>query len=114
MLVAHANVLLSRLTQELKTARALREYAQMLLREAEQMYLADIEEGRAEADRLRRLHDTIEFGRQLFDQRAELEGGIAAGLLEDEIAALIRAEPVTPFGSGLAAALADTQAERTA
>jgi hypothetical protein len=86
----------------------------MLLREAEQMYLADIQEGRAETDRLRRLHDTIEFGRQLFDQRAELEGGIAAGLLEDEIAALIRAEPVTPFGSGLAAALADTLAERTA
>jgi hypothetical protein len=114
VLVAHANVLLSRLTQELRTARALRDYAQMLLREAEQMYLADIEEGRAEADRLRRLHDTIEFGRQLFDQRAELEGGIAAGLLEDEIAALIRAEPVTPFGSGLAVALAESPARRTA
>jgi predicted nucleic acid-binding Zn-ribbon protein len=114
VLVAHANVLLSRLTQELKTAKALREYAQMLLREAEQMYLADIQEGRAEADRLRRLHDTIEFGRQLFDQRAELEGGIAAGLLEDEIAALIRAEPVTPFGSGLAAALSESPARRTA
>ena len=114
VLVAHANVLLSRLAQELKTTRALREYAQMLLREAEQMYLADLQEERAEADRLRRLHDTIEFGRQLFDQRAELEGGIAEGLLEDEIAALIRAEPVTPFGSGLAAALADAQAEQTA
>jgi hypothetical protein len=114
VLVAHANVLLSRLTQELKTAKVLREYAQMLLREAEQMFLADIQEGRAEADRLRRLHDTIEFGRQLFDQRAELEGGVAAGLLEDEIAALIRVEPMTPFGSGLAAALSDAPARRTA
>jgi uncharacterized protein YoxC len=114
ILVAHANVLLSRLTQELKTAKVLREYAQMLLREAEQMFLADVEEGRPEADRLGRLHDTIEFGRQLFDQRADLEGGIAAGLLDDEISALIRAEPITPFGSGLAAALADTRERRTA
>lgn len=106
VLVAHANVLLSRLTQEMKTAKELREYAQMLLHEAEEMFLADLAEGRTEPDRLRRLHDTIEFGRQLYAQRAALEGPAVAGLLEDEIVALTSAEPRTIFADGLADALA--------
>lgn len=114
VLVGHANILLSRLTQELKTARELREYARMLLHEAEQMFLADVHEARSEQDRLRRLHSTIEFGRQLFAQRAALEGSVAAGLLEDEIVALIDAKPVTPFGSALGAALAEAPAQGAA
>jgi hypothetical protein len=114
VLVGHANVVLSRLTQEMKAARELREYAQMLLHEAEEMFLADIQEGRTEPDRLRRLHGTIEFGRQLYAQRAALEGPAVAGLLEDEIAALIRVEPITRFGSGLAAALDGAPAQLTA
>ena len=111
ILVSLANVLLSRLTQELKTARELREYAQMLLHEAEQMFLADSEEGRPAPDRLRRLHGTIEFGRQLYAQRAALEGTAAAGLLEDEIIARIEAEAPTSFGRALAAALTEMAAQ---
>ena len=49
VLAAHTNVLLSRLTQELKVARELREYAQMLLHEAEEMFVADTKEGRTRA-----------------------------------------------------------------
>ena len=114
LLVAHANVVLSRLTQEMKAAKELRQYAKLLLHEAEEMYLADIAEGRTEADRLRRLHDTIEFGRQLYTQRAELEGASFTGLFDAEIADLVRAEPITVFGSGLAAALPEVARERTA
>ena len=107
VLVAHANVLLSRLTEELKTARELREYAQMLLHEAEQMFIADTNEGRTEPDRLRRLRDTIDFGRQLYAQRVALEGANVAGLLEEEIAALIDSDPVTDFTLALCTALAE-------
>ena len=108
VLAAHTNVLLSRLKQELRVAQELREYAQMLLHEAEEMFVADTKEGRTTPDRLRRLRETIDFGRQLYTQRAALEGAAAAGLLEEEITTLIEAEPVTPFGSALCAALTET------
>jgi hypothetical protein len=105
ILAAHTNVLLSRLTQELKTARELREYAQMLLHEAEAMLVADTREGRTRPDRVRRLRDTIDFGRQLYAQRAALEGPAAAGLLEEEIATLVEADPTTEFSHALCEAL---------
>jgi len=114
LLAGHANVLLSRLTQELKAVKELREYARMLLHEAEQMFLADIAEGRTEPERVRRLHGTIEFGRQLYAQRAALEGAAAARLLEDEIATLISAEPITHFGGAVAAALDGAEPQRKA
>ena len=114
VLAAHANVVLSRLTQEMKAAKELRQYAKLLLHEAEEMYLADIEEGRTETDRLRRLRDTIDFGRQLYTQRAELEGASLTALFDDEVAALVTAEPITSFGSGLADALPEAAARRTA
>ena len=107
VLAAHTNVLLSRLTQELKIARELREYAQMLLHEAEEMFVADTKEGRSESDRLRRLRDTIDFGRQLYAQRAALEGPGAAGLLEEEIASLVHTAPTRAFTTALADALAE-------
>ena len=110
VLAAHTNVLLSRLKQELKVAQELREYAQMLLHEAEEMFIADTKEGRTTPDRLGRLRETIDFGRQLYAQRAALEGATAAGLLEEEIATMIDAETPTPFSSALCAALAETQA----
>ncbi|MDQ3418976.1 MAG: hypothetical protein M3541_09365 [Acidobacteriota bacterium] len=106
VLAAHTNVLLSRLTQELKIARELREYAQMLLHEAEEMFVADTREGRTRPDRLRRLRDTIDFGRQLYAQRAALEGPGAAGLLDEEIATLVGTDPSTDFSDALSDALA--------
>jgi hypothetical protein len=112
VLAAHTNVLLSRLTQELKIARELREYAQMLLHEAEEMFVADTNEGRSDADRLRRLRDTIDFGRQLYAQRAALEGPGAAGLLQEEIASLIDIDPPRAFTTALADALAEMPVAR--
>src|SRR5687768_10668890 len=112
VLAAHTNVLLSRLTQELKIARELREYAQMLLHEAEEMFVADTKEGRSESDRLRRLRDTIDFGRQLYAQRAALEGPGAAGLLEEEIASLVEMNPPRAFTTALADALAEMPVAR--
>ena len=114
VLAAHTNVLLSRLTQELKVARELREYAQMLLHEAEEMFVADTNEGRTRQDRLRRLRDTIDFGRQLYAQRATLEGPGASGLLEEEISSLVDTEPASDFSSALADALADSPVAKTA
>jgi len=113
VLAAHTNVLLSRLTQELKIARELREYAQMLLHEAEEMFVADTREGRVRPDRSRRLRETIDFGRQLYAQRAALEGPGAAGLLDEEIAALVEADPATDFTDALCDALEDMPVART-
>ena len=91
----HTEILLTRLTQELKTLKELRDYAGMLLQEAEQMFLADLESKRPEKDRVRRLQETIECGRQLYGQRAALEGPLAAGLLDAQIEVALSAESYT-------------------
>ncbi|MBA3886320.1 MAG: hypothetical protein H0X67_11395 [Acidobacteria bacterium] len=104
VLAGHATVLLGRMSQELKTLQELRDYASMLLQEAQQMYAADVESGRGEAERRRRLQDTLDCARQLYAQRAALEGSAAAGLLDEQIAAAITAAPDTPFTEDLALA----------
>jgi hypothetical protein len=91
------------LSQELKTLNELREYAAMLLQEAEEMYAADMEDDKSAEERRSRLKDTIECARQLYAQRASLEGPAAAQLLDDRIAAAIDAEPSKPFAKDLAA-----------
>jgi chromosome segregation ATPase len=101
LLAGHATALLARMSQELKTLRELSDYATMLLQEAEQMYAADLEAGRSDAERRHRLQDTIECARQLYTQRAALEGAAAASLLDEQIAAA--AGDATPFASDLAA-----------
>jgi hypothetical protein len=73
------------------------------LQEAEEMYSADVEAGRSEEERRSRLQDTVDCARQLYAQRAALEGASAASLLDDRIAAVIAAEPSTPFARDLAA-----------
>ena len=102
-MVKAATVLLTRLSQELKTLNELREYAAMLLQEAEQMYSADQETDRSDEERRSRLQDTLDCARQLYAQRAALEGAAAAGLLDDRIAALLQGERDTPFARDLAA-----------
>ena len=86
----------------------------MLLQEAEQMFLADLESKRPEKDRVRRLQETIECGRQLYGQRAALEGPLAAGLLDAQIEVALSAEPATPFTKELAVAVNLPQSQRTA
>jgi hypothetical protein len=112
LLVRHAVVLLSRLTQELKLLKELREYATMLLQEAEQMFLADLEAARPAHESIRRLRDTIDCGRQLYAQRAALEGAAAAGIFDEQIALTINAQ-ASPFAEALGAATA-AQAQRNA
>jgi hypothetical protein len=100
LLVAQTVVLLMQHTHELKTLTELREYAVMLLHEAEQMYTADTEAGKG-ADELRtRLKDNLDCARQLYGHRAALEGSAAATLLDDEITSAIEAS--TAFAQDLA------------
>jgi chromosome segregation ATPase len=103
LLVRTTSVLLMRLSQELKTLNELREYAAMLIQEAEEMYAADMEADKSADERRSRLKDTIECARQLYAQRASLEGPAAALLLDDRIAAAIETEPSKPFAKDLAA-----------
>ena len=103
LLVRTTTVLLMRLSQELKTLNELREYAAMLLQEAQEMYAADMEADKSDEERRSRLKDTIECARQLYAQRASMEGPAAALLLDDRIAAAIESEPLTPFGKDLEA-----------
>ena len=112
LLVRHAEVLLAKLTRELKTIKELQEYASMLLQEAEQMFLADLEGGAPERDCVRRLHDAIECGRQLYAQRAALEGPTAADLFDEQITATIRASD-SRFAKAVESAVA-LPAQRTA
>ena len=114
LLLQHTEMLLTRLTQELKTLKELREYAGMLLQEAEQMFLADVEGKRPEKERVRRLQETIECGRQLYAQRASMEGPMAAGLLDAQIEIALSAEPATAFTKELAVAVNLPQSQRTA
>jgi len=103
LMVKATTVLLMRLSQELKTLNELREYAAMLLQEAEEMYAADQQTERGEDERRSRLQDTVDCARQLYAQRAALEGAAAATLLDDRIAALLQGELNTSFARDLAA-----------
>jgi hypothetical protein len=108
LMVQTAAVLMTRLSQELKTLNELSEYAAMLLQEAEEMFSADLQAGKTDDERRSRLKDTVECARQLYAQRASLEGPAAATLLDDRIAAAIEADPVTEFARDLAALVGST------
>jgi chromosome segregation ATPase len=103
LLVRTAGVLLMRLSQELKTLNELREYAAMLLQEAQEMYSADTQAQKGDDERRSRLKDTIECARQLYAQRAALEGAAAASLFDDRISAVLESDGDTQFGRDLAA-----------
>ena len=114
LVVRQSIVLLMRLTHELKTLTELRDYARMLLQEAEQMYPADADAGRSDEELRVRLTDNIDCARQLYAQRAALEGSAAAGLLDDQIAATIDAQQSTPFARELAAIVGHLDLRRAA
>jgi hypothetical protein len=78
------------------------------------MYQADAEAGRT-ADELRsRLSVNIDCARQLYAQRAALEGSAAATLLDEQIAATIDAQPSAPFARELAAVVGHLDLRREA
>ena len=112
LLTRNATLILSRLGQEVRMLTEMREYASMLIAEAEQMFNADVDAGRAADERVRRLQTSIECARQLYSQRAELEGIGAAGLLDQQLASVVSQR--TPFGEALGAAVQSTERVRTA
>jgi chromosome segregation ATPase len=102
LLVRQTAVLLMRLTHELKMLSELRDYATLLLQEAEQMYAADADSGKSGDDLKGRLKDTLDYVKQIYGHRAALEGDSAARLLDEQIATLLEG-PETPFSRDLAA-----------
>jgi hypothetical protein len=110
LLVSQTVVLLTRHTLELKTIDELREYAAMLLHEAEEMYTADSEAGKSDKELRARLKGNIDCATQLYAHRATLEGPAAAMLLEEQIGTAIGA--ATPFARDLAAVVARPEEKR--
>ena len=106
LIVRHSTVLLARLTNELKALKELRDYAMMLIQEAEQMFIADVDAGRPAHESIRRLRDTVDCGRQLFAQRAELEGSAASGVFDEQVSIVISAR-ASAFAEALEAATQD-------
>jgi hypothetical protein len=109
VLVRHTNARLTALAQELKAVKGLREYAQTLVQELEQMFSSDVDGGGAQKDRLRRLRNSLGFARDLYAQRAALEAPTAANLLEAEIGGVIDTESRTPFANDLAAVVLESR-----
>jgi hypothetical protein len=114
LLVGHTVALLTRLTKELKTLAELREYATILLQEAEQMFTADADAGKS-GDELRlRLRDNVDCARQLYAQRAALEGAAATSLLDEQIASIIDSQGESAFARELAALVGHSTERRAA
>ena len=103
LMVRTAGVLVMRLSQELKMLNELRDYAAMLLQEAQEMHSADLEAEKSDDERRSRLKDTIDCARQLYAQRASLEGAAAATLFDDRIAVVIDSDGDSPFSRDLEA-----------
>jgi hypothetical protein len=105
LVVRHAGVLFVGFAHELRALKELRDYAGLLLDGARQMYDADAE-ARMSPDAVRtRLDDNLACARQLFAQRAALEGPAAAGLLDEQLEAVIESDPSARFARDLAACL---------
>jgi hypothetical protein len=100
----HTAALLARLTNELKTLAELQAYTGSLLRELEQMHAADVQAGMDREDLQSRLKGNLEYAHSIYGSRIALERTGAAGLLEDELGALLDARQGTPFGHDLAIA----------
>lgn len=102
LLLRHTDVLLVRLAAELQVHNELREYADMLVTEAEKMYNADLKSGK-KSEIKSRLKENIEYARRSYAERAAEAGPAAAELLDERIAAFIEDREGTPFGRDLAA-----------
>jgi hypothetical protein len=75
----------------------------MLLQEAQEMHSADLQAEKSDDQRRSRLKDTIECARQLYAQRASLEGAAAATLFDDRIAVVIDSDGGSQFSRDLEA-----------
>jgi hypothetical protein len=109
----HAVALLTRLTAELKALAELRSYADLLVKEMEQMYNADVEAGRTGDTLLNLLRSNLEYARSIYANRIEHEGTDARSLLEHQISVIIDTQRDTPYGRDLAAALGRAEEEQS-
>lgn len=101
----HAVALLTRLTNELKAVAELRAYADLLLKEMEQMYNADVEAGQTGEPLVTSLRSNLDYARSIYASRVTTEGADAESLLDDQIGVLIDARHDSAFGKDLAAAI---------
>jgi hypothetical protein len=113
LLLRHADALLVRLATELHALGELREYANMLLTEAEKMHAADLRAGKKDREVKSRLKENIEYARRTYAERAAEAGPAAASVLDERIAAYIEERGDKPFGRDLAA-VAGRGSRRTA
>jgi hypothetical protein len=91
------------LTAQLKILEELRAYAKLLIDEIEYVYAADASAKKSEAERQTRLSESLRCARQMYEQRATLEGPAALAVLEEQLRELLDARASTPFGRDLAA-----------
>jgi hypothetical protein len=99
----HAAPLLMWLSNAEQALAELREYATLLLTELEYTWAGDISAARPDAERRKRLAESLDCARQLFAERARPHGPRAPGLFDERLASLIDARRATPFGRDLAA-----------
>jgi Skp family chaperone for outer membrane proteins len=105
LLRAHVVLRLERLTVELQAIDELRAYAHMLLDEVQYVYDADTSANKSEPERMERLRDNVRCARQIYRQRATLDGPAATALLDDGVTRILQQSAGTPFGRDLASAL---------
>jgi predicted nucleic acid-binding Zn-ribbon protein len=103
ILLWHAVPLLTRLAEEEKTVEELREYANQLLSDLENVYAGDAAAGQTGDKLRRRLEPNLEYARRMYAQRVEVSGAVGADVFEQQIAAAIREKKGTPFARDLAA-----------
>jgi uncharacterized phage infection (PIP) family protein YhgE len=103
LLLRHADVLMVRLATELQAVGELREYAHMLITEAEKMHAADLRAGKKDKEVKTRLKENIEYARRTYAERAAEAGPAAASILDERIASVIEDKSGTAFGRDLAA-----------
>lgn len=98
----HAVLALERLTSELKSVGELRAYAQMLLDEVEYVFNADTTANLTGSERRKRLAENLRCARQIYAQRATVEGPAGASVLDEVLSQLLDKKGDTQFGRELA------------
>jgi len=102
ILLWHAVPLMARLAAEEEELAEYRKYAVGLLRDLESVYTTESGSGYAERELRVRLRHNLDYARLMYAQSIEAEDRSAAGLLDQEIAALVDARRDTAFGRDLA------------
>lgn len=105
ILLWHAVPLLTRLSEEEKIVAELRDYANQLLSELENVYEGDVAAGQTGDKLRRRLEPNLEYARRMYAQRVEVSGVAGADVFEQQLAAFIRDRKKSPFARDLAAVI---------